>query len=252
MGYPAFYWYPVAGGTLEILSLEDRLQDLNAVQTVEREDSVGWNGVQFGALQQEALEVRIVWERFGSSSPGSNNKERRLQSMMNHLLRGMPVGFTRDTDKCVAYKLASSPSRGATTGTLTTRQLFYAWNTSAALAADDEIVLESAAREAKREWKTVDGIAGSTLTYDDTVFNTFTGTTFIRYRDFWPCLFLPRQEADVESHQRRSWTLDLTLRYSTGSLNRLARAANVEVNGELDLEDTTPTVGKRTLQELLE
>lgn len=252
MGYPAFYWYPVAGSTLEFLSLEDRLQDLDAVQTVEREDSIGYNGVQFGALQQEALEVRIVWERFGSNSPGSNNKERRLQSMMNHLLRGLPVGFARDADKCVAYKLASAPTRGTSTGTLTTRQLFYAWNASAALAANDELVLETAARECKREWKTVSGIVGSTLTYDDTTFNTFTGTTFIRYRDFWPCLFLPRTEASVESHRRRNWTLDLTLTYAAGSLNRMARAANVNANGDLKLESTTPSAGTYSIQELLE
>ena len=93
--------------------------------------------------------------------------------------------------------------------------VFAAWNGSAAVAADDVVVIESANPEAHREFCTIDSISGDNLVLSDSVRYMYAESPVsVRYRDFFPVLRWPAGELGsqiVISNRRIAYTLDITL-----------------------------------------
>jgi hypothetical protein len=194
--------------------------------------------------------VRVLLSRFGTT-PGSSELERQLQSFTNHAQRGGPFVFSRDHDKTYAVKLASAPARGATSLTATSVNGLFSVNSSAGITAGDDVVIESAGREDRREIKT-GGNVTTAITLGSGLDYTYTQTTFVRWRDCYPVCFLEAPEAIVRSDRRRNWSLDLTFTYSAAAAVRLFRTANEDpVFGYLKLNTAASTMGTLSLQAML-
>ena len=250
MGTPRIYYYPDDGGTLETVNLGETLSDLLDDQIVIGGQSTGDGGVLQRTVDGTFWRVRVVLSRFGSS-PGNSELERQLQSFTNHAQRGGPFIFSRDHDKTYAVKLASSPSRGTTSLTATSVNGLFGLNSSAGVSAGDELVIESAQREDRREIKTGSN-STTAITLGAGLDYSYTQTTFVRWRDCYPVCFLEDDGPIVRSDRRRNWTLDMTFTYSASAAVRLFRTANEDpVFGYLKLATSASTLGLESLQAML-
>lgn len=250
MGTPRIYYHPDDTGTLETVNLGEVLSDLIDDQEVIGGQSTGDGGVLQRTVDGTFWRVRVLLSRFGSA-PGNNELERQLQSFTNHAQRGGPFVFSRDHDKTYAVKLASAPSRGATSLTATSVNGLYNLNSSAGVSTGDELVIESAGREDRREIKT-GGNSTTTITLGSGLDYSYTQTTFVRWRDCYPVCFLEDAGAIVRSDRRRNWTLDMTFTYSASAAVRLFRAANEDATfGYLKLSTSVSTASKLSLQAML-
>lgn len=250
MGTPRIYYYPDDTGTLETVNLGETLSDLLDDQEVIGGQSTGDGGVLQRTVDGTFWRVRVVLARFGSS-PGNSELERQLQTFTNHAQRGGPFIFSGDHDKTYAVKLASPPSRGGTSLTATSANGLFNINSGAGVSAGDELVIESAQREDRREIKT-GSASGTTITLGAGLDYTFTQTTFVRWRDCYPVCFLEDAGPIVRSDRRRNWTLDMTFTYSASAAVRLFRAANEDAMlGYLKLSTAVSTTSKLSLQAML-
>ena len=250
MGTPRIYYYPDDTGTLETVNLGEVLSDLTDDQEVIGGQSTGDGGVLQRTVDGSFWRVRVLLSRFGSA-PGNSELERQLQSFTNHAQRGGPFVFSRDHDKTYAVKLSAAPARGATSLTATSNNGLFNISSSAGVVAGDELVIESAGREDRREIKT-GGNSTTTITLDAGLDYTFTQTTFVRWRDCYPVCFLEDAGPIVRSDRRRNWTLDMTFTYAASAAVRLFRAANEHgVFGYLKLSRSSSTIGLMSLQSML-
>jgi hypothetical protein len=250
MGTPRIYYYPDDTGTLETVNLGETLSDLTDDQEVIGGQSTGDGGVLQRTVDGSFWRVRVLLSRFGTT-PGSSELERQLQSFTNHAQRGGPFIFSRDHDKTYAVKLASAPARAATALTATSNNGLFNINSSAGVTTGDELVIESAGREDRREIKT-GGASTTAITLGSGLDYTFTQTTFVRWRDCYPVCFLEEASPIVRSDRRRNWSLDLTFTYSASAAVRLFRAANEDAMfGYLKLSTVSSTASKFSLQAML-
>jgi hypothetical protein len=250
MGTPRIYYYPDDTGTLEVVNLGEVLSDLTDDQEVIGGQSTGDGGVLQRTTDGSFWRVRVLLSRFGTT-PGSDELERQLQSFTSHAQRGGPFIFSRDHDKTYAVKLASAPARGATALTATSVNGLYNLNISAGVTTGDDLVIENAGREDRREIKT-GGNVTTAITLGSGLDYTYTQTTFVRWRDCYPVCFLEAPEAIVRSDRRRNWSLDMTFTYSASAAVRLFRAANKDPTfGYLKLSTLVSTASKLSLQAML-
>ncbi len=250
MGTPRIYYYPDDTGTLEVVNLGEVLSDLTDDQEVIGGQSTGDGGVLQRTTDGSFWRVRVLLSRFGTT-PGSSELERQLQSFTSHAQRGGPFIFSRDHDKTYAVKLASAPARGTTALTATSVNGLYNLNSSARVTTGDDLVIENAGREDRREIKT-GGNVTTAITLGSGLDYTYTQTTFVRWRDCYPVCFLEAPEAIVRSDRRRNWSLDMTFTYSASAAVRLFRAANEDATfGYLKLSTSVNTASKLSLQAML-
>ena len=127
---------------------------------------------------------------------------------------GGRVGFSLDHAKSWAAYTTGGLSRGDTI-VYTGGNAFRAWSASAVIAASDEIVIESPNPEALREIQSVTALGGGTqITISRGAIYTYSLPKMVRWRDFYPALFLPEDQISKPflTHDRRlNWTLDITL-----------------------------------------
>lgn len=250
MGTPRIWYYPNNVGTLETVNLGETLSDLIDDQEVIGDQSTGDGGVLQRTVDGSFWRVRVLLSRFGSA-PGNSELERQLQIFTNHAQRGGPFVFSRDHDKTYAVKLSAAPARGATSLTATSNNGLFNINSSAGVVAGDELVIESAGREDRREIK-LGSNSGTAITLGAGLTYSYTQTTFARWRDCYPVCFLESPDAIVRSDRRRNWTLDMTFTYSASAAVRLFRAANEDgVFGYLKLATSSSTIGLMSLQSML-
>jgi hypothetical protein len=127
----------------------------------------------------------------------------------------------------------------------------YNLNSSAGVTTGDDLVIENAGREDRREIKT-GGNVTTAITLGSGLDYTYTQTTFARWRDCYPVCFLEEASPIVRSDRRRNWSLDLTFTYSAAAAVRLFRTANEDgVFGYLKLSTSVSTASKFSLQAML-
>lgn len=214
MGQPRFYYYPDETGSLEVIDLGEGLSDLQETSAAIATDTYAADGKAYRSFQRDTFEVRIVLERFGT--PGVSSLERKLQNLQSHLQRGGWVGFSRDHAKAWASIRSGAASRGDTIF-YTGGSGFLSWSSSATLAAGDEVVIESAPPDSRREISTVSALSsGGDVSLGTALVYTYDGHPIIRWRDFYPTLRLAAGNLRpiVTHDHRRNWTLDATFEYS--------------------------------------
>lgn len=213
MGTPRIYYYPESGGTLEEIDLGEELSDLTETPGAEVEDAVSFDGYFSRNLTRATYKVRLYLERFGTI--GGSSLERKLKTLEAHLFAGGFIGFTRDETKAYASLSGGAVSRG--------QSLFYGaqngfsnWASSAIPAEGDEVVMESAGVGARREYTTVSAFTAGQVTLADSARYTHPGAPMLRHRDFYPVLYLAKEDLrPTTSHDhRRNWTWELTLTYA--------------------------------------
>jgi len=194
---------------LEVLDFASMFSDLQETDLWRRIDSRGGDGRVQSYFEGGNQRIRLVKERFRS-----NTIERMLRSMSSHLGRGGRVGFSLDHAKSWAAYTTGGLSRGDTI-VYTGGNAFRAWSASAVIAASDEIVIESPNPEALREIQSVTALGGGTqITISRGAIYTYSLPKMVRWRDFYPALFLPEDQISKPflTHDRRlNWTLDITL-----------------------------------------
>jgi hypothetical protein len=232
MGTPTFVWYP-DGGTLaasrEDTTLGEELTDLTH------------DDIRTSATQA----VRIVCERFTTQA-----LRREILSLVAHIARGEPVGFTRDPAKAWAGYATGSPTRGDTTLTTTGDVWYYAG--SASLSSGDIIVVEGLGAQGKREWVEVDSVSGTTITLKTPLVYTYQDdVVMIRWEDYYPVLYRPAgtgTTSTILTHDRRlNYTLDVGMETDPDALQALYS----ETGGSTVLLGNTSTASRMTLQDAI-
>lgn len=215
MGSPTLYLYFEPDGPLKVLTIASALSTLEEEVGAESAVAQARDGTPFTTYTRPTLRVRIEVERFGT--PGANSVERALMAVQNHIDRGGLVGFSRDHTKTFCGVIPSGLAQGSTV--LRTRGNGYgAWSASGAVAADDEVVVESSSPTWRREISAVASVSGDTVTVSEATRYAHVDTScIVRWRDFYPVLFRPESERGrpiVTHDRRRNYTLDMTLEYS--------------------------------------
>ena len=254
MSTPRFYYYPDPSGSLEALDLGEEVTTIQETPLMQAEDAYGGDGKFFRSVLLTGYRVRITLERFGQ--PGTSSLERDLMTMQSHLQRGGLVGFSRDHAKTWGT-LAASPCMRGDTILYHSGQGFAPWSPSAALAADDELIVEDTAGQ--RDYTYLLGAPNTNaLPLASGLKHSYGSTTpLLRWRDFYPVLYLPSSQLgrSFMSHDgRRTWTMDLTLEYGLGDAIALwgqDAVANLELQvglrsspGLRDAANASATLGR--------
>jgi hypothetical protein len=219
---PRFYLYPDPSGSLEEIDLGEGLSDIQESPVARVEDAYAGDYVPSRSFLGGALRVRIVLERFGTR--GSDDLEMHLQSMVTHLQRGGFVGFSRDHAKTWAGVTSSPPTRGDTTLYTSGGNGFTAWAPAGAVAANDEIAIETPPADYVRELRRCGALTVSPpihLPLASGCRYTFSSSAVVRWRDFYPVLWMPQDQVGrpfITSDHRRNFTLDLTLEYNPAAV----------------------------------
>lgn len=265
MGSPTFYWYPDPGGSLEKTALPEELTRLETEAPDIVADAVTVGGTMTRFWLSPRRRVRIVLERVASLNTCA--MERELRALENHLRRGGRCGFALDAAKVWATVTSTAPTRGDTSLRVTSNG-FTAWEPSGTIAANDRIIIETAAPSWYAEKQVASAYSDPTVTAPVTF--SYSSAPIVRYADFWPVLYLEASETRpmVTDDGRRTWTLDVTLTYdleahfalwTEGAPYALFGGASGlglepgQVEGPLALNDTTapPLGSQRTLDGIL-
>jgi hypothetical protein len=211
---PAFFWYPVSGGTLETTDLGEDLSDLQVGSFRPRAQEKTLSGLLGTTVIGASGEsVRIVLERFVNT-----DLVWALSTMSAHLERGDFVGFAADQSKAWAAYAETIPTRGDTI-LWTTGNVWYG---SGAVASGDILVIEGLGEEGHREYAEVRSVLGDQITLVNGVKYTYTDEiVLVRHRHFWPFLQWPQEESRkplLTTVREIHWTLDVTLHTSLSGL----------------------------------
>lgn len=242
MGSATFYVYFEPDGPLEALACAPALSALEEMVGAVSAVSEAMDGTATTTYTRPTLKLRIEVERFGSV--GADATEAALHALQNHLDRGGLVGFSKDHAKAFCGVIPSGLVQGSTV--LRTRgNGFSAWSASGAVAANDQIVVESSTPTWRREILSVASVSGSVVTASTGLRYAHVDTScIVRWRDFYPVLFRPESERGremVTTDKRRNYTLDVTLEYSVEMSVALFRDATWTSGqeGEWFTPDTT-------------
>lgn len=259
MGNPFFSWKPHTQFAERIeINIPEALSDLQVTPIRDVADALTYCGRYRRTTLRPSVKVRILLERFTD-----RDLFRQLTNMINHLERGGVVAFGVDDAKCWGAT-SSGPITYAGTTRLDTGPNLYknfadassSLNTltgSTSAPYGDEIIIESPAPQAFREYHALYSVASRTTgdgiasTIDlDAMGSSVTGQrtrmdiddpVHIRYSDFWPYCFLPAGNVGgallVHDH-RIAYTLDLELEYIIPDLDEQ------DVPPIIEIEPTQP------------
>ena len=219
----SFWWYPDnVEPVLEEVSIGTRISALDEIPWRQVADARSVTGRLYRTAVGGGFRVRVIIERFSGVSDSGQALYRNLASMVTHLQRGGYVAFAADRDKAVAGVVDPSGSLRATnTLVLPDSNFADGLNTDgsvglAALAAGDEIVLESPLPEMKRELLVVSSANPYLINLDTTAggavrHNYTQSPVIVRHRNFYPILYLPESQIGRElltTDYRLSYTFD--------------------------------------------
>ena len=235
--------WPLDSGPCQRLDWGYTLQKLTPILTRDRVDTLDGirrpYSVDFGA----ELRVQVRKERTADST----GIAREFVVLESILKRGGVIGLANDRTKAFAA-YATTPIRAGDT-TLYLGPNVYAGllPDALALAAGDQLVIESGNPEGKREQVTVSSVtvgAGTTIALSTTVLQDYDETcgVMVRHQHFYPALRLPADQAGatlVSDEYAALWTFEAELVVDAG----IYGLAHLEGNlGEL-LTAGTPTPG---------
>jgi len=221
------WWYPDSAlGEAEEIDVGEGLGDVQITPQGLHTASRGANGSASGIRTAAWSGVRVHIDRTTDGTLARN-----LYAIENHLHRGGMVAVCHDADKAVAGFLSLLPDRGVTSVSLVDRP--WPHNSSAALVANDEVVLQGPSPEYRRELDQVSAVSGDTYTLNDgTRYNyTADGWVLFRYRYFFPMLRLPpdrRNQGPLLTYDGLvSYTFDAQLEEAVDAFETFASTGSV-------------------------
>lgn len=238
MGSPTIYYYPDKSGTLETIDLVD-VSDIEVSIERFRSDSERVTGGLVVTDYGMRHVVRVVRARFEGTTQAGEDLRDELQTLEGHLQRGGFCGFAFDADKAWAGFLKQRKKRGDT-ALLTHGNVFY--NTSAALATDDRVTIQSANPEGIVERARLVSVSGDSVTLQAGLKNKLENLpVLVRHRDFYPVMRMSSRSVNtpiITTDRRANYTLDLQLVEDVDSLFKFAGYGGT-------LTGTTDTAGAR-------
>ena len=222
MAYPIFSWLPHQDGTSspirQYIELSEYLSDLQVTPQRDVSDTYAISGGVTRTMTRAWLNVRITLDRFSDRAVF-----RDLTNMINHLERGGTVSFCNDKNKAYAARLDAAGISTGGTKIGAGENLYKKYSTTAVdfLQINDEVVVENEPPFAVRAIKKIAGktefdTGAASYTVDAAFTEAHREGAFIRYADFWPCLYLPKSQINsgVLTHDHRiNYTLDINLQY---------------------------------------
>jgi hypothetical protein len=161
--------------------------------------------------------IRCILERFSDRTLAG-----RLNSLLAHLKKGLPISIAADTTKTWAgFHTDDTLKAGKKSHIDTNGNFFHVYESVTALTAGDRIIIQSANPERFVEDRAVSAYdtVGRyiTLPNDETIENEMThGPILIRHEHFWPVMYLSPEQRQrntpiLTSDRRLTWNLDLEL-----------------------------------------
>jgi len=242
MGNTTVWYYPDPDGSLEEVDFgSDHISSVIEMPVRDVRDSHSLGGAFHRSVLGGGLKVRLVCERFSGLTTAGKSLARNLASLEAHLHRGGLVAFSADRDNAWFGVMEGIllPLRGDTS--LTTfggnlLSVFTATGTAAALAAGDELFLESFNPTMHREQLLVTSESSGVITLDTSDGSAVRydyqdeGTAIVRERNFYPALRLPEDQVGRQTlitDHRHTWTWDITLELDYLAIESLIPAADV-------------------------
>ncbi len=185
------------------------------------------------------LRVRIVIERFSGLTTSGKKLMRQLASMESHLHRGGLAAFSADRDNawagvCTGIYLPKQQDTAVTCFGGNLMSVFTSTGTAAALAAGDELWIESMNPQFVREIALVSSESSGVITLDTTdgtdITYTHEGTSWVRERNFYPALRLVAEQVGrhlLQTQYRHTYTFDATFELDFTALESLIGQVDV-------------------------
>jgi len=210
----AFYYYPEGASSLEKITLNARITRLDPSTKAVVDDAYGGDGHFSRSFQGVRRRVRIAIDRVSLLTANGKADHRAIQGLLSHLRRGGACGFTADTTKAVAlYPSGGWISNGQIL--YTAGNAFTGWESSAALAAGDEVVVESAPIYGVEEYGYLSAWSATQPTLTDKLNHDYAPLAAIaRWHRFFPALRLPADAMDgplLTNEHGIGWNLDIEL-----------------------------------------
>ena len=211
----AFYYYPEGNTALEKIALNARITRLDPTTKAVVEDAYGGDGRFIRSFLGVRRRVRIAIDRVSLLTTNGKADYRALQGLLSHLRRGGACGFTSDTTKAVA--IFPSGAWNVNQSVLyTAGNAFVSWESAAAFAIGDDVVIESAPIFGVEEYSYFTSVAsitglqmGNKLSYD-----YMPMYAMARWHRFYPALRLPADALDaplLTNEHGIGWNLDIEL-----------------------------------------
>lgn len=218
MSLPRIYLYPSASGPLRMIEFDRGISRIDVVPNPQSEDVYTGDQQPVRAFHGMRYNVFIGVEKFIG---GDQSFERNIHRIEAHLAAGGVIGFSYDHAKTWASMLTGLPAVSAVGSTPIVHHAggnaFAAWNTSAALTVNDEVVLEGdyQSNYGKEETR-LDAWQSHQSTLEDPVWYDYPTVPLLRYRWFFPVLYQPQgaSTALVTTDYRLTYNFGLQLEYS--------------------------------------
>ena len=226
MGNSTAWWYPYDGGRLEEIDFgTEGISSVIEMPVRDVRDSHSIGGAFHRTVLSGGMRVRLVLERFSGLTTAGKTLHRQLASLEAHLHRGGLMVFSADRDNAWLGFMEGTllPIQG--TGFLHTAggnilPQFTGTGVAAALAAGDELVLETPNPTLHREWLLVSSESGGSITLDTSDGQQVRydyrdqSVAWVRERNFYPALRLPDNQVGkplLITDHRLTYTWDVTL-----------------------------------------
>jgi len=241
MGNSTVWWYPYDGGRLEEISFgTEGISSVIELPMRDVRDSHSIGGGFHRTVLGGGLRVRLVLERFSGLTTAGKTLHRQLASLEAHLHRGGLMVFSADRDNSwIGFmEFSTLPRQGTgflnTSGNFLTQ--FTGTGTAAALAAGDELVLETPNPTMHREFLLVSSESGGSITLDTSDGQQVRydyadqDVAFVRERNFYPALRLPEDQIGrplLITDHRHTYTWDVTLELDYLAIHSLIVGPNL-------------------------
>lgn len=235
MATPRIWWYPAGEGHIEELEIpaEVGVSDLQFSPVQVGGQAFSFSGQRFSAIVSGYDEIILSLANFDSEA-----FRRRLEALQRHLQAGFTCALALDKSKAWAGVAASSVPQDSTS-VVTTGNL-WAFNSSAALAQDDEVIIQHPPPATfKAEPHLVSSVSGvgTVNLQTDLAFDYTDAPTLVRHRDFYPILVCVNSSMQplVTSERRRAYSFTARLRLSWDAIVNYYDATGSGGDSELDV-----------------
>jgi hypothetical protein len=193
----SIYFYPDPAGGVKQIDFNENATDLQEFPYRIRNTNVTMLGTPHHQNLGGRMRVRIILENF----PTSANLDQQLLSLGSHIQRGGTFAFSADHTKTWAGYGSTAKNSGSTVFP-TFGNAFNGYSGSAALAANDPVVIESENPEFNQEFRTVSSVTGGTITVSNACYYPYIEYGWmLRYRNFFPALYIPQDVQDQYNGQ---------------------------------------------------
>lgn len=211
-------YYPRGSSSFETIILP-RTSDLLLSDRRARTDAFPVGGSLLTADLGGWRDVRIISERITDTSVIN-----QLLSLDSHIRSGGSIAYALSLSKSAGAWARAGVRSGSTTISLRSLQEFPYDTTE--LKGGSEITIESPNPNHFRQWAIIDSVNGNVITLTSPLLYDMDGPVFVRYKDFYPVLFMEASQADSDQwlthDHRRNYTVDLQLVEMPGSIQLLA------------------------------